>query len=91
MAAYEDDDRYVAARAMQLTDQLHTVQARHTNVSNDGVKVVPCECIQSLFTVRSFGNSAAEIAKPGRKDFAHIGLIIGNQDAGVGPGKRLRI
>ncbi len=73
--------------AMELADQLDTVEARHPNVGNNGIKAVAGDRVQRFLTVGGFGDDTAELTKPCGEDFTHVRFVIGNQYAGVLPGK----
>ena len=68
-------------------DQLNAIQARHANVRDDSIEAAGADEVQGFLAVGSFDDGTAETTKPGRKDFAHVGFIVGDQDTGIFPGK----
>jgi len=59
--------------AMELADQLDTVEARHPNVGNNGIKAVAGDRVQSFLTVGGFGDAAV----------AGLGHLAGNAWDGI--------
>src|SRR5260221_4529270 len=67
--------------AMEMAYQLDTVEARHPNVGNNGIKTVAGDRLQSFLPVGGFGDDAAELAKPCGEDFTHVRFVVGNQQS----------